>query len=49
MSSAFMFAIAFMYLGAFVSFYIEGKLLWAVVAICWGIGNALLGLMSLKP
>ena len=48
MSAAFMFAIAAMYLAAFLSFYIEGKYLWAVICICWGIGNALLGLMSLK-
>jgi hypothetical protein len=44
-----MFVIAALYVAAFVSFYIEGKYLWAVVSVCWGIGNALLGLMSLKP
>lgn len=48
MSANFMFLIAFMYLGAFVSFYIEGKYIWAVVSLCWGIGNALLGLLSAK-
>lgn len=46
MSAAFMYAIAIMYGAAAVSFYIEGKYLWFVVAVCWGIGNALLGLMS---
>jgi hypothetical protein len=45
-SSGFMFAIAVMYGCAAISFYIEGKYLWFVVAVCWGIGNALLGLMS---
>lgn len=48
MSANFMFAIAVMYVGAFASFYIEGKYLWAVVSLCWGVGNALLGLMSIK-
>lgn len=42
-----MFAIAVMYGAAAVSFYIEGKLLWAGTAWCWGVGNALLGMMSL--
>ena len=46
MSAGFMFAIALMYGAAAVAFYFEGKLLWAGIAWCWGIGNFLLGLMS---
>lgn len=46
MSAGFMVAIAILYCGAAVSFYMEGKYLWFVIAVCWGIGNALLGLMS---
>jgi hypothetical protein len=46
MSAGFMFAIALMYGAAAICFYVEGKLLWAGIAWCWGIGNALLGLMS---
>ena len=41
-----MYAIAVMYAFAGVSFYIEGKYLWFVIAFSWGIGNALLGLIS---
>lgn len=48
MSAHFMLAIAAMYLAACVSFYIEGKYVWAVISICWGIGNALLALLSAK-
>lgn len=48
MSAGFMFAIAAMYGGAAIAFYIEGKYIWFVVAFCWGIGNALLGLLSTK-
>jgi hypothetical protein len=48
MSSNFMLAIAVMYAGAGVSFFIEGKYLWFVLAFCWGIGNAILALISLK-
>lgn len=46
MSAAFMYAIALMYAGAAISFYVEGKYLWFVVAFAWGIGNALLGIES---
>jgi hypothetical protein len=46
MSAGFMFAIALMYGAAAVSFYLEGKYLWLCVSVAWGIGNALLGLMS---
>jgi hypothetical protein len=49
MSANFMFAIALMYVAAFFSFYIEGKYLWAIISLCWGIGNALLGLLAYKP
>lgn len=48
MSSAFMFAIAAMYGAAAVSFYFEGKLPMFMVCLSWGIGNAMLGLESLK-
>ena len=48
MSSAFMFAIGAMYLAAAIAFYAEGKLPMFMVALCWGIGNAMLGLESLK-
>lgn len=48
MSAAFMYSIAVMYAGAAISFYVEGKYLWFVVAVCWGIGNALLAMMSTK-
>jgi hypothetical protein len=46
MSAGFMYAIAILYACAAVAFYVEGKYLWFVVAFNWGIGNALLGLMS---
>jgi hypothetical protein len=49
MSANFMFAIALMYAGAGVSFFIDGKYLWFVLAFCWGIGNAILALISLRP
>ena len=48
MSTGFMFAIAAMYLAAAIAFYVEGKLPMFMVALCWGIGNAMLGLESLK-
>lgn len=48
MSAGFMLAIAIMYVGGFVSFYLEGKYLWAVISLCWGIGNALLAILSTK-
>lgn len=46
MSLNFMLLIAVMYAGAAVSFGIEGKWGWCVVSMCWGLGNAILGLMS---
>ena len=46
MSAGFMYAIAAMYGCAAISFYAEGKYLWFVISVCWGIGNALLALMS---
>ena len=46
MSSNFMFFIAVCYIGAAVSFSLEGKFLWACLALCWGIGNALTGILS---
>ena len=46
MSVFFMLAIACMYVGAAVSFGIEGKYAWAVVACSWGVGNAILGVIS---
>ena len=38
--------IAVMYLGAAGSFAWEQKWEWAVVALCWGLGNALLAHIS---
>ena len=38
--------IAAVYMMAAGSFAYEGKYAWAVIATCWGIGNALLGMMS---
>ena len=46
MSTLFMLAIACMYAGAAVSFAIEAKWEWAVVAVSWAIGNAILGVIS---
>jgi hypothetical protein len=46
MSSFFMLAIAVMYGMAAVSFLMEGKIGWMSVALCWGIGNAVLAWMS---
>lgn len=46
MSSAFMYAIAAMYLGAASAFVWEGKVDWGVVCLCWGLGNAVLGMMK---
>ena len=41
-----MFFIAACYIGAAVSFSLEAKYLWAALALCWGIGNALTGILS---
>jgi hypothetical protein len=41
-----MFAIALMYLGAAVSFAWEGKAAWCGLALCWGAGNLILGMIS---
>ncbi len=46
MSVSFMLAIAVMYLGAALSYAIEGKIEWCVVSVCWGAGNAVLALVS---
>ena len=46
MSAGFMYAIALMYAAAAIAFFFEDKLLWAGISWSWGIGNALLGLMS---
>lgn len=46
MSAAFMLLIAVLYLGAAISFACEGKALWAVVALAWGVGNAVLTWIS---
>ena len=46
MSAFFMLAIAIMYAGAAVSFALEGKAAWAIVACSWGVGNALLAWIS---
>lgn len=46
MSANFMFFIAACYAGAAISFAIESKFMWAGLALCWGIGNALTGLLS---
>ena len=46
MSSAFMLLIAVFYAGACVSFIYEGKIAWAMVALSWGLGNALLAHIS---
>ena len=41
-----MLAIAVMYIGAALSFGLEGKWGWASVSLCWGAGNAILAWMS---
>ena len=46
MSASLMFAIAILYGAAAFSFTLEDKWMWAGVALCWGIGNALLAVMS---
>lgn len=46
MSAVFMFAIAALYIAAAGSFAFEGKIAWCVLALCWGIGNFILGGMS---
>ena len=38
--------IAVCYLGAAVSFGLEAKWMWCGVAISWGVGNALIGILS---
>lgn len=43
-----MYAIAVMYAAAGIAFLIDGKPMWFVISYCWGIGNALLGLLSTK-
>lgn len=43
-----MFAIAAMYGCAAAAFFVEGKYIWFVVSVCWGIGNALLGMQSAR-
>ena len=48
MSSNFMFFIAAMYIAAAFFFGCEGRWVWAGVALCWGIGNALIGSLSLE-
>ena len=46
MSSAFMLTIALLYAGATVTFILEGKYLWSLVALSWGLGNAVLAHIS---
>jgi hypothetical protein len=46
MSLQFMLAIAVMYVGAAMSFGLEGKWGWCAVSLCWGAGNAILGLIG---
>lgn len=46
MSIHFMLLIAGLYLAASVSFAFEGKIEWCLVALCWGVGNAILGIVS---
>ena len=46
MSSTFMLIIGVLYLAAAGSFAWDGKFSWAAVALCWGIGNALLAHLS---
>ena len=46
MSSAFMICIALLYGLACLSFLSEGKFAWALVALSWGLGNALLAHIS---
>ena len=46
MSYGFMLTIALLYAGATVTFIMEGKYLWAVVALSWGLGNAVLAHIS---
>ena len=41
-----MFFIGVCYLGASAAFIYEGKLMWATVALSWGVGNALLAVLS---
>ena len=46
MSANFMYATAVLYAGGALSFAVDGKYGWALVCLCWGIGNATLGVMS---
>ena len=46
MSTAFMYAIALMYVIAGVSFAWEGKLEWTVLSFSWATGNFILGYVS---
>ena len=46
MSGAFMLLIAALYLAAAGSFALEQKWEWALVALAWGVGNALLAHLS---
>lgn len=41
-----MLVIAALYIGAATAFGVEGKWAWCAVALCWGIGNAILGVIS---
>lgn len=46
MSAAFMYAIAAMYAGASICFYLEGRFLWFLLAFSWGMGSAVVAFMS---
>ena len=46
MGRFFMVVIALLYLGASFSFLTERKWLWALVTVCWGIGNLALACLA---
>lgn len=48
MSRFFMLVIALLYLGASLSFLIERKWLWALVATSWAIGNLALAYLAIN-
>lgn len=43
-----MYAIAAMYAAAGISYAIQGKPMWFAICFCWGVGNALLAILSTK-
>lgn len=46
MSLQFMLGIAALYACAGVGYFLEGKMEWGLICVCWAVGNALLGMVS---